>query len=171
MAKIKDLRGQRFTRLTVIDYAGQSKDRHSLWLCKCVCGNTKILQSNTLKQGLVKSCGCLNRETTIQTKTKHGGHGTRLYNIWKNMKARCNNINHPRFKDYGGRGIAVCSSWLNDFSVFKEWAKQNGYKSNLTIDRIDNDGNYEPSNCRWATYKEQSQNKRPIAIRKLYNSG
>ena len=115
-----------------------------------------IILSNHLKSGKIKSCGCLNK----QGNPKHGLRYTRLYRIWINMKTRCYNKNTNRYKDYGARGITICNEWRNDFMSFYNWSMNNGYDENLTIDRINNDKNYEPSNCRWITVKEQNRNKR-----------
>ena len=92
----------------------------------------------------------------------HGHRNSRLYRIWSNIKTRCYNQNDPHFNRYGGRGITVCDEWKNDFKAFYDWAMSNGYQDDLTIDRIDNDGNYEPCNCRWVTVKEQNRNKRNV---------
>lgn len=158
-----DLTGQRFGRLTVIECMGSAHDHHKIWKCKCDCGNFTTVPSNALKLGRTQSCGCLALEHTVNmgknSATHHLRH-TRLYNIWANMKQRCCNTDHPRFKDYGARGIRVCDEWLDSFENFYKWAISNGYDKKLTIDRIDNDGIYEPSNCKWSTYKEQAQNKR-----------
>lgn len=143
-----------------------------MWLCKCDCGNIIKAASQNLKSGNTKSCGCLNKEIATKVNTKHNMYGTRLYKIWCNMKNRCYNQNVKAYNDYGGRGIKVCDDWLNKengFINFYNWAINNGYKDDLTIDRINNDGNYEPSNCRWATILEQSHNKRN-SIKLTYNN-
>lgn len=154
-----DICGQRFGRLVVINYSHSNKHRKSFWLCKCDCGNIKILRGNDLKSGKIQSCGCYNSERTISFNTTHGLSGTRLYRIWKNIKMRCLDPNKPDYKYYGGRGIKICDEWINNFKSFYDWAMSNGYKEALTIDRRENDGNYEPSNCRWVTMAAQNQNK------------
>ena len=159
MPKVIDLKGQRFGRLTVIESCGKASDRHILWLCKCDCGNERVISGNSLRSSLTKSCGCFNSDIVTKRNIKHNGCGTRLYAIWKNMNTRCKNTNNPRFKDYGGRGIKICSEW-KEFINFRIWAMSNEYSKNLTIDRVNVNGNYEPLNCRWATYKEQNNNKR-----------
>lgn len=156
----KDLTGQRFGKLVVLSYAGKDKNRHSLWLCRCDCGTEKIISSTALMSGQ-KSCGCEGARTTLsQRMTKHGMYKSRIYDIWHCMKDRCYREKNSKYHLYGGRGIKVCDEWKNNFVAFYEWAMENGYNDNLTLDRIDCDGNYEPANCRWATVTEQNRNRR-----------
>lgn len=148
--------GERYESLVVIGEAGIAPDRHKLWLCRCDCGKEVVVPSNKLKSR--KSCGCKANRHAI-----YGEAGkTRLYRIWRGMKNRCYQPTHNRRKYYGEKGVKMCNEWLNDFMAFYNWAIANGYKDNLTIDRINGDGDYEPSNCRWATYKEQAQNRKTI---------
>lgn len=126
------------------------------YLCRCDCGTKKTVFKSLLTFGSSKSCGCLNREIC----TKHNMTGTRIYNIWRSMRVRCYKIDDDHYKNWGKRGITVCDEWRKEFINFYNWAITNGYKKNLSIDRINNDGNYEPSNCRWATQKEQGSNMR-----------
>jgi hypothetical protein len=153
--RIKDLTGQKFNRLTVVKFS-HSKNRKTFWLCKCDCGNEKIVRSDSLKDESVKSCGCLNHENGIIT---HNMSGTKIYHVWASMKNRCNNPNANHYSDYGGRGINYNEVW-ETFELFYEWAIKNGYKEGLTLERIDVNGNYEPSNCKWITIQEQQNNKR-----------
>lgn len=155
MGKFKDITGQRFGRLTVLYQLHNTKGR-TKWLCICECGNLVEVITNSLRQGLTKSCGCLNREIV----TKHGKSNTKMYNAWRHITQRCYNENCKAYKHYGARGITMCDEWKDSFQAFYDWSMANGYADNLTIDRIDNNKGYEPSNCRWITMKQQERNKR-----------
>jgi hypothetical protein len=155
--------GKRFGRLVVIEFLGINKSCKRVWKCKCDCGKiTKVITSHLLN-GHTRSCGCIRLENSIiatkKSNTKHGKCHTRIYRTWINMLARCYNKNEIHYKDYGARGIVVCNKW-SEFINFYNWALDNGYKDTLTIDRINVNGNYEPSNCRWATNEQQNNNKR-----------
>lgn len=152
MGTRKDLTGQKFGKLTIIEYAYTDNYRRAIWKCQCECGNIVEVRGDMLRNGNTKSCGCLC--------TTHHKSNTRLYHIWQQAKDRCYNKNNKDYQDYGGRGIDVCQEWKDDFTAFYNWAMENGYKENLTIDRIDFNGNYGPSNCRWLTNLEQQRNKR-----------
>lgn len=157
--KLVDLTGHQYGRLKVIKKEGKDKWGGTLWLCKCECGNEKIISSGHLKSGASQSCGCLRIDRTKQALTKHKMCDSRLYRAWHHMKNRCHNPDVDGYNNYGGRGIKVCEEW-QDFVPFKEWALANGYDDTLTLDRIDVNGNYEPSNCRWVSIKVQANNKR-----------
>ncbi len=175
MGAFIDLTGQQFGRLTAIRRVG-TRLGHPLWLCICDCGNESEVTTNCLRSKNTLSCGCIrNERAAAQSKaagiargkqlTKHGKAGTRLHNVWKAMRERCNNPNDQYYADYGGRGVSVCGEW-DDFQIFYDWAMSQGYNPNApfgecTIDRKDVNGNYCPDNCHWVDMKAQAGNRRP----------
>ena len=162
--------GERYGRLTVI---GGVKDSPGLWECVCDCGNKVVAETCYLRSGHKRSCGCLLKETRIKNGEKrriHGMFGSRLYDVWHGMKARCYRETHPYYNLYGGRGIKVCNEWRDSFQSFAEWALRTGYDANAkrgqcTLDRIDTNGDYEPNNCRWADASTQLSNRRKYKSR------
>lgn len=153
--KLINLIGKKFGKLAVIERAENDKSGQTQWLCECDCGNRIIVQRSNLKSGNTKSCGCYK---------KHNKSHTRLYKVWEGMKARCYNKNYPSFRSYGKRGIIMCEEWKNNFEIFYFWAINNGYektakKGRCSIDRINVDGNYEPTNCRWIDNNLQQRNR------------
>ena len=155
--------GKKFNKLTVLSFH-HIKNKRDFYLCKCDCGKETIVCKSDLKRGKVKSCGCLRLELVSKAVSKHKMSHSRIYRTWTNMKARCYEQKHLGYPNYGGRGITVCNEWKNDFMAFYNWAMANGYNDNLSIDRIDNNDNYKPSNCRWVTKTEQKRNKRTIVF-------
>lgn len=168
-----DLIGQRFGKLTVIEYAGtktyKNGNKFSQWLCQCDCGGKKVALGTNLKRGITQSCGCLVKEAACLRESsghkKHGYHGERLYNVWKGMKSRCNNKNNSSYKHYGARGIKVCEEWNTDYASFRKWALEAGYneeekRGKCTLDRVDVNGDYCPENCRWVSQSTQMRNTR-----------
>lgn len=151
MNKYKNLTGKHFGKLKVEKYFGMDTKHHHLWECHCECGKTILLSSTDLNRKHIKSCGCFSRPIGLSY--------SRLSRILRNIKQRCYNTNNPRFNVYGAKGITICDEWKNDFMSFYTWAMENGYRDDLTIDRIDVNGNYEPKNCRWISNQEQQFNK------------
>lgn len=166
MGKFKDLTGQTFGRLTVLERTGIAKNRNIKWLCVCICGNQKEIVSSSLISSITLSCGCLQKERTSKQNKTHGESKQRFYNIWKRMNVRCLNPKSEAYKYYGARGITICDSWLtyenfktDMYESYLSHVKTHGEKQ-TSIDRIDVNGNYEPKNVRWATISEQMGNTR-----------
>ena len=156
MSRFIDITGKKYNKLTVISFY-DIKDKKSRWLCECDCGKQKIIYAKDLKSNNTKSCGCLRNIKKYDDKTKN--FIKRLQYIFYHMKQRCYNKSNASYKYYGNKGITICDEWLKDINNFYNWAINNGYQENLTIERINVNGNYEPNNCRWITKTEQGYNR------------
>ena len=157
MSNIVNILGKRFGRLEVIEEVGRDNFRHVMWLCKCDCGNEVKVRGKDLRSGKQISCGCYKRENI--SNITHGMSYTRVFRIWADIQQRCDNSNNKAYKYYGARGIVVCDEWKT-FEGFWKWAQLSGYADDLTIERIDVNGNYEPSNCKWIPFSKQARNTR-----------
>jgi hypothetical protein len=169
MAHIKDLKGLKFGRLTVLEITNIKLGCNYKWKCQCDCGTIRIIAGGSLTRGMTKSCGCLNKENARNLLLRHGLYYDPIYRVFKSMRSRCYNPNDDSYKNYGIRNITVCNEWLTDPTLFIKWALENGYKKGLTIDRIDNNKGYSPDNCKWSTLIEQVGNRRNT-LYVLYNN-
>ena len=161
--RFKDLSGTTIGRLHIDEYYGKDSNYGIYYKCTCECGTQLIVSATSIKCGDSVSCGCYHKDQLSEILTKHGLTSHPLYWILNNMKNRCYKSKHPEYHNYGGRGITICDEWLdkeNGFMNFYNWSMKNGYEEGLTIDRIDVNGNYEPSNCRWVDIKIQNINRR-----------
>ena len=173
MKEIKDLTGQQFGRLTVIEDTRRRYNGKVVWRCRCSCGKVTEVAGSYLTSGNTRSCGCLRKEIIKipPLHIKHKKVRTRHYRVWLGMKERCYNPHSKAYKNYGGRGIEVCFLWKDDFQAFHDWAMSHGYdpdapRGQCTIDRIDVNGNYEPSNCRFVDMAAQANNRRNTKTKK-----
>lgn len=169
MSHVVEMAGKRYGMLTVISQAQSTKDGMAKWNCLCDCGNQFEATGGNIRFGTTKSCGCYMAINASKQFKTHGMSKKRIYHTWASMKARCLNPNCKEYKFYGARGIAICKDWKNA-ALFIDWAMKNGYKDNLTIERIDANGNYEPSNCTFIPLCEQGKNTRRT-IRIITNNG
>ncbi len=154
--------GQNFGRWTVIEFGYIANRKNHYWLCKCECGNIKNVFDGSLKFGRSKSCGCLSSELSTQRFVTHGMSDTATYHSWSHMRSRCRNPDNLKYKNYGGRGIKICARWSKFANFIKDMGEKPGPQ--YSIDRIDNNGNYCKTNCRWATFQKQARNTRQNRI-------
>lgn len=157
MRNSADITGLKFGKLTALKRVSNDKYGHAIWLCECECGNQISVLKSSLTTGRTRSCGCLFKQTRHTAAKTHGQSKTRLFGVWVNMHERCENPHRKDWRYYGGKGVKVCDEW-SEFTAFAEWATRNGYSDNLTIDRVDVNGGYNPDNCRWVSWEKQMNN-------------